>query len=76
MHRAAEAASDWFCGGVVAYASSVKYKVLGVDPGPGEPRALPAEVTLIVSSGPPAVTDPGAFPDSAAAPDTSAAPPR
>jgi nicotinamide-nucleotide amidase len=31
---AAEAASDWFCGGVVAYASSVKYKVLGVDPGP------------------------------------------
>lgn len=51
-------------------------RVIRTDPGPGEPRALPAEVTLIVSSGPPAVTDPGAFPDSVAAPDTSAAPPR
>ncbi|HST86437.1 MAG TPA: CinA family protein, partial [Kineosporiaceae bacterium] len=31
---AAEAASDWFCGGVVAYTSDVKYKVLDVDQGP------------------------------------------
>jgi nicotinamide-nucleotide amidase len=31
---AAEGASDWFYGGVVAYASQVKFKVLGVDPGP------------------------------------------
>jgi nicotinamide-nucleotide amidase len=27
-------ASDWFVGGVVAYASEVKYDLLGVDPGP------------------------------------------
>jgi nicotinamide-nucleotide amidase len=31
---AAEAASDWFCGGVVAYTNDVKYKVLDVDQGP------------------------------------------
>jgi nicotinamide-nucleotide amidase len=31
---AAPDASDWFRGGVVAYASSVKFDVLGVPPGP------------------------------------------
>lgn len=31
---AAPEASSWFAGGVVAYASEVKFKVLGVDPGP------------------------------------------
>lgn len=31
---AAPEASSWFVGGVVAYASEVKFKVLGVDPGP------------------------------------------
>ena len=31
---AAEAASDWFLGGVIAYAKSVKFSLLGVDPGP------------------------------------------
>jgi nicotinamide-nucleotide amidase len=31
---AAEGAGEWFRGGVVAYASEVKFKVLGVDPGP------------------------------------------
>jgi nicotinamide-nucleotide amidase len=31
---AAEGAGQWFRGGVVAYASEVKFKVLGVDPGP------------------------------------------
>lgn len=29
-----EDASSWFAGGVVAYSSAVKYRVLGVDPGP------------------------------------------
>jgi nicotinamide-nucleotide amidase len=31
---AAPEASSWFAGGVVAYASEVKFKVLDVDPGP------------------------------------------
>jgi nicotinamide-nucleotide amidase len=31
---AAEEASEWFVGGVTAYASHVKFEVLGVDPGP------------------------------------------
>jgi nicotinamide-nucleotide amidase len=31
---AIEGASDWFRGGVVAYAESVKYELLGVDRGP------------------------------------------
>jgi nicotinamide-nucleotide amidase len=31
---AAESSGEWFSGGVVAYASQVKYRVLGVDPGP------------------------------------------
>jgi len=31
---AAEGAADWFCGGVVAYQSEVKFRVLGVDRGP------------------------------------------
>jgi nicotinamide-nucleotide amidase len=31
---AAREASSWFAGGVVAYASEVKFKVLDVDPGP------------------------------------------
>lgn len=29
-----EDASSWFAGGVVAYSSAVKHRVLGVDPGP------------------------------------------
>jgi nicotinamide-nucleotide amidase len=31
---AAPEASDWFVGGVIAYAADVKFKVLGVEPGP------------------------------------------
>lgn len=31
---AAEGASQWFLGGVIAYAKSVKFSLLGVDPGP------------------------------------------
>jgi nicotinamide-nucleotide amidase len=31
---AAEAASDWFAGAVVAYSKLVKFEVLGVEPGP------------------------------------------
>ena len=31
---AIEGASDWFLGGVVAYAKGVKFDLLGVDPGP------------------------------------------
>lgn len=31
---AAEASSDWFLGGVIAYAKAVKFNVLGVEPGP------------------------------------------
>ncbi|ADB33254.1 CinA domain protein [Kribbella flavida DSM 17836] len=31
---AAPQASEWFAGGVVAYASQVKFEVLGVEPGP------------------------------------------
>jgi nicotinamide-nucleotide amidase len=31
---AAPEASEWFAGGVTAYASEVKFKVLGVEPGP------------------------------------------
>jgi nicotinamide-nucleotide amidase len=31
---AAPSASEWFCGGVIAYASQVKFTVLGVEPGP------------------------------------------
>ena len=31
---AAEAAAEWFQGGVVAYAADVKFRVLGVTPGP------------------------------------------
>ena len=31
---AIEGASDWFLGGVVAYAEGVKFDLLGVDPGP------------------------------------------
>jgi nicotinamide-nucleotide amidase len=31
---AAPGASEWFCGAVIAYASEVKFKVLGVEPGP------------------------------------------
>lgn len=31
---AAEGSSDWYLGGVTAYSSAVKYKVLGVDRGP------------------------------------------
>lgn len=51
-------ASEWFCGGVVAYAPHVKFEVLGVTPGPvvtercaremaaGVARALRADVTV------------------------------
>jgi nicotinamide-nucleotide amidase len=31
---AAEAAAEWFAGGVVAYSKKVKFTVLGVEPGP------------------------------------------
>lgn len=31
---AGESSAEWFCGGVVAYQSEVKYRVLGVDRGP------------------------------------------
>jgi nicotinamide-nucleotide amidase len=31
---AGESSADWFCGGVVAYQSEVKFRVLGVDRGP------------------------------------------
>lgn len=51
-------------------------RVIRTDPQPGEPLLLPASVTLIVSTGPAAVTDPGAFPDSAAGTDTTAVPAR
>lgn len=47
-------------------------QVIRTDPGPGQPLALPASVTLIISTGPAAVPDPGAFPDSAAGTDTTA----
>jgi eukaryotic-like serine/threonine-protein kinase len=41
-------------------------RVIRTEPEPGQPQVLPAEVTLIVSSGPPAVQDPGMFPDTTA----------
>ncbi|MBR9990828.1 MAG: PASTA domain-containing protein [Gemmatimonadetes bacterium] len=41
-------------------------RVIRTEPEPGQPQVLPATVTLIVSSGPPAVPDAGVFPDSAA----------
>ncbi len=31
---AGESSAEWFCGGVVAYQSEVKFRVLGVDRGP------------------------------------------
>jgi nicotinamide-nucleotide amidase len=31
---AGESSADWFCGGVIAYQSEVKFRVLGVDRGP------------------------------------------
>lgn len=43
-------------------------RVIRTAPEPGQALELPADVELIVSSGPPAVPDAGAFPDSAAAP--------
>ena len=58
---AAEAASEWFRGGVVAYASEVKFEVLGVRPGPvvteetarqmahGAARLLRADVAVAVT---------------------------
>ena len=39
-------------------------RVIRTDPEPGQSRVLPANVTLIISAGPPALPDPGAFPDS------------
>lgn len=42
-------------------------RVIRTDPEPGQPSTLPASVTIIVSSGPPAVPEPGAFPDTTAA---------
>lgn len=54
-------ASDWFCGGVVAYAPHVKFEVLGVTPGPvvtarcaremaaGVARALRADATVALT---------------------------
>jgi serine/threonine-protein kinase len=38
-------------------------RVIRTDPEPGQPRTLPAAVTIIVSSGPPDIPEPGAFPD-------------
>lgn len=49
-------------------------RVIRTDPQPGQPLVLPASVTLIVSTGPAAVPDPGAFPDSAAGTDTTFVP--
>lgn len=55
---AAEATSEWFCGGIVAYFSRVKFELLGVTPGPvitascagqmavGAAKALGAEFTV------------------------------
>jgi len=55
---AIEGASDWFLGGVVAYAEEVKFQLLGVEPGPvitastaaqmatGVARALGADVAV------------------------------
>jgi serine/threonine-protein kinase len=45
-----------------------KGRVIRTDPEPGRPLTLPATVTLIVSSGPPAGPEPGAFPDTTAPP--------
>lgn len=42
-------------------------RVIRTDPEPGQPRTLPSSVTIIVSSGPPAVPEPGVFPDTSAA---------
>lgn len=42
-------------------------RVIRTDPQPGQPRTLPASVTIIVSAGPPAVPDTGAFPDTTGA---------
>jgi serine/threonine-protein kinase len=42
-------------------------RVIRTDPEPGQPRTLPASVTIIVSSGPPAIPEPGVFPDTSAA---------
>jgi len=50
-------------------------RVIRTDPEPGQPALLPASVTLIVSTGPPAVPDSGVNADSAVLPDTSAASP-
>jgi serine/threonine-protein kinase len=48
-------------------------RVIRTDPEPGQPRTLPASVTIIVSAGPPAEPDAGAFPDTTgAAADTTA----
>lgn len=56
-----DGASDWFRGGLVAYASAVKHDVLGVRPGPvvseqavldmadGVARLLDADLTLAVT---------------------------
>ena len=46
-------------------------RVIRTDPDPGYPLVLPAPVTLIVSTGPAELQDPGAFPDSILRPDTS-----
>jgi eukaryotic-like serine/threonine-protein kinase len=43
-------------------------QVIRTDPEPGQQRTLPATVTLIVSSGPPAEPEPGAFPDTTTIP--------
>ena len=46
-------------------------RVIRTDPEPGLPQVLPATVTLIVSTGPPALPEPGAFPDSTVGADTT-----
>lgn len=48
-------------------------QVIRTDPGPGQPLVLPAAVTLLVSTGPPAIPDSGIFPDSTVGQDTVAA---
>jgi len=44
---AVEGASDWFLGGLVVYAEELKFRLLGVDPGP----VITAETALQMATG-------------------------